>query len=178
MSFFYKIIQILAHFFLAKKHHYKVIRNYLNNNYYDEIHDVSGADGELYDYINLNMKQKYYCYDVDKYLIQRGKKKFLGKKNIIFKNYGIEKIKVKNNSKKKLFVVVGVFHHINDEKIKLFIKKINNHHIVAFEPYYDIKLIINFIISKLDRGNFIRNKTEYKILFEKFTLINKANYYL
>ena len=49
MSFFYRIIQILAHFFLAKKHHYKIIRNYLNNNYYNEIHDVGGADGELYD---------------------------------------------------------------------------------------------------------------------------------
>lgn len=179
LSFLYRFIQDAVYFFLAKKHPYKVISNFLTRNHYDEIHDIGGADGELLNFINIDDKQKYFCYDVDNYLLKKGRVKFKDKKNISFKKKSIDKIEIENNKKKKIFILLGVFHHIEDKKIKVFQKKIKNNHIIAFEPYYDIKLgYINFLISKIDRGNYVRNFLEYKVLFKNFTLLDKANYYV
>lgn len=179
MSIIYRFIQDAVYFFLAKKHPYKVVSNFLAKNNYDEIHDIGGADGELLNFINMNNKKKYICYDVNNYLLQKGRDKFKNKKNIIFKKKGIDQIKIENNNKKKIFILLGVFHHIEDKKIKIFLKKIKKNHIIAFEPYYDIKLgYINFFISKIDRGNYVRNFLEYKLLFKNFKMLDKANCYV
>ena len=179
ISYLYRFVQDMVYFILAKKHPYKVINDYLENEYYDEIHDVGGADGELLNFLKMKKNQKYICYDVNKLLLEKGKKNFKNKKNVFFIKKGIENISIKNNNKKKIFIFLGVFHHIEDKKIKIFLKKIKKNHVIAFEPYYDLKLsLINFIISKIDRGEYIRNFIEYKLLFKNFNLIDKANYYV
>ena len=109
MSIIYRFIQDTVYFFLAKKHPYKVVSNFLAKNNYDEIHDIGGADGELLNFINMNNKKKYICYDVNNYLLQKGRDKFKNKKNIIFKKKGIDQIKIENNNKKKFLYCSGFF---------------------------------------------------------------------
>ena len=75
---------------------------------------------------------------------------------------------------------MGVFHHLNDQQIVNFIKKLSkNDHVIALDGFYHPNQnIISIILKRLDQGNFIRNYNGYKKLLKNFTFSKKINYYL
>jgi 2-polyprenyl-3-methyl-5-hydroxy-6-metoxy-1,4-benzoquinol methylase len=177
-SFFYRTIQNLIFLIIGKKSLPEQLNNYLDNNRYEEIHDIGCSDGLLARSINLD-NTKYFGYDIDAININSAKKKFKNSKNINFYCKSIDNIKV-SNKKKKLFILVGVFHHLNDQSIINFTKKLSkNDHVIALDGFYhQNQNIISIILKRLDQGNFIRDYNSYKKLLKNFTFSKKINYYL
>ena len=177
-SFFYRTLQNLIMLIIGKKSLTEQLNNYLDNNSYAEIHDIGCSDGLLAQSINLD-NTKYFGYDIDAININSAKKKFKNRKNICFYCKSIDNIKI-INKKKKLFILVGVFHHLNDQQIINFIKKLSkNDHVIAIDGFYhQNQNIISIILKRLDQGNFIRSYNGYKKLLKNFTFSKKINYYL
>ena len=177
-SFFYRTIQNLILIMIGKKSLTEQLNNYLDNNRYTEIHDIGCSDGLLAQSINLD-NTKYFGYDIDAININSAKKKFKNSKNITFYCKSIDNIKV-SNKKKKLFILVGIFHHLNDQSIINFTKKLSkNDHVIALDGFYhQNQNVISTILKRLDQGNFIRDYNGYKKLLKNFTFSKKINYYL
>ena len=177
-SFFYRSIQNLIRFTIGKKCFTEQLSNYLYNNTYAEIHDIGCSDGLLAQSINLD-NTKYFGYDIDAININSAKKKIKNSKNITFYCKSIDNITV-INKKKKLFTLLGVFHHLNDQQIINFTKKLSkNDHVIALDGFYhQNQNIISIILKRLDQGNFIRDYNGYKKLLKNFIFSKKINYYL
>jgi 2-polyprenyl-3-methyl-5-hydroxy-6-metoxy-1,4-benzoquinol methylase len=163
---------------IGKKSFTEQISNYLDNNTYAEIHDVGCSDGSLAQSINLN-NTKYFGYDIDAININAVQKKFRNYTNITFYCKSIHNIKV-INKKKKIFILKGVLHHLNDQQIINFIKKLlKNDHVIALDGFYHRnQSIISIILKRFDQGNFIRDYNGYKKLLKNFIFHKKINYYL
>jgi 2-polyprenyl-3-methyl-5-hydroxy-6-metoxy-1,4-benzoquinol methylase len=163
---------------IGKKSFTEQLSNYLDNNKYAEIHDIGCSDRSLAQNINLN-NTKYFGYDIDAININLAKKKFRNYKNISFYCKSIENIKILNK-KEKIFILKGVFHHLNDRQIINFAKKLSkNDHVIALDAFYhQNQNIISIILKRLDQGNFIRDYNSYKKLLKNFTFSKKINYYL
>ena len=177
-SFFYRPIQNLISLIIGKKSFSEQLSNYLDSNRYAEIHDIGCSDGSLAQNINLN-NTKYFGYDIDAININLAKKKFKNYKNTSFYCKSIENIKI-INKKKKIFILKGVFHHLNDQQIINFTNKLSkNDHVIALDGFYhQNQNIISVILKRLDQGNFIRDYNGYKKLLKNFTFSKKINYYL
>ncbi len=176
-SFFYRPIQNLIRLTLGKKSFILQLSNYLNNNRYAEIHDIGCSDGLLAQSINLD-NTKYFGYDIDAININLAAKKFKNSKNITFYCKSIDNIIV-TNKRNKIFILKGVFHHLNDQQIINFNKKLSkNDHVIALDGFYhQNQNIISIILKRLDQGNFIRDYNGYKKLLKNFIFFKKINYW-
>ena len=163
---------------LGKKNFFEQLSNFLNNNRYAEIHDIGCSDGKLAQSINLD-KTKYFGYDIDAININSAKKKFKNRKNISFYCKSIDNIKV-TNKRNKIIILKGIIHHLSDQQIINFNKKLSkNDHVIAYDGFYhQNQNIISIILKRLDQGNFIRDYNGYKKLLKNFTFSKKINYYL
>jgi 2-polyprenyl-3-methyl-5-hydroxy-6-metoxy-1,4-benzoquinol methylase len=163
---------------MGKKSFTKQLSNYLDNNRYAEIHDIGCSDGLLAQSINLH-SAKYFGYDIDAININSAKKRFRNCKNITFYCKSIDNIKI-TNKKKKIFILKGVFHHLNDQQIINFTKKLlKSDHVIALDGFYhQNQNIISIILKRLDQGLFIRDYNGYKKLLKNFFFYKKTNYYL
>ena len=177
-NFLYRPIQNLIGLMIGKKSFTEQLTNYLVNNRYAEIHDIGCSDGFLAHNINLD-NTKYFGYDIDVININSAKKKFKNNTNITFCYKSIDNIKI-TNKKNKIFILKGVFHHLNDQEIINFTKKLKkNDAVIALDGFYhQNQNIISVILKRLDQGNFIRDYNGYKKLLRNFTLSRKINYYL
>ena len=101
--------------------------------------------------------------------INLAKKTFRNHKNISFYCKSIENIKIINR-RKKIFILKGVFHHLNDQQIYNFINKLSkNDSVIAIDSFYHKNQnIISNILKLLDQGNFIRDYDGYKKLLNNF----------
>ena len=178
-SYFYRLIQEFIIFTLGtNKNFKKELGQFISYSKIEEIHDIGGSDGELLNYLNLNNK-KYFCYDIDLININKAKQKYQSNKNINFLNQSIDKIKI-NKHKRKLFVLSGVFHHLNDLQIQNFLSRLSNKHsVIAIDPFFHKNQnIFGYIIKRLDRGKYIRNLEAYKSVLKKFKFKKKIKKYL
>ena len=177
-SYFYRPIQLLIKFVLGKRNFDDQLVNFLNKQKYEEIHEIGCSDGALA--INLNLsKTKYYGYDIDRANILKAKKNFSNNKNVKFFYKSIDDIFVKNN-KRKIFILKGVFHHLNDRQISNFIKNVNSKdQIIGFDGFYHEKQnLISILLKKMDKGKFIRTYEGYEKILPGFTLKKRISYYL
>ena len=177
-SFLYRPIQNLIRLMLGKKSFTEQLSNYLDNNRYEEIHDIGCSDGLLAQSINLD-NTKYFGYEIDAISLNSAAKKFKNSKNITFYCKSIDNIRVTNN-RNKIFIFKGVFHHLNDQQIINFTNKLKkNDHVIALDGFYhQNQNIISIIIKRLDQGNFIRDCNGHKKLLKNFIFSKKINYYL
>lgn len=178
-SHFYRLIQEFIIFILGtNKNFKKELGQFISYSKIEEIHDIGGSDGELLNYLNLKNK-KYFCYDIDLININKAKQKYQSNKNINFLNQSIDKIKI-NKHKRKLFVLSGVFHHLNDLQIQNFLSRLSNKHsVIAIDPFFHKNQnIFGYIIKRLDKGKYIRNLETYKSVLKKFKFKKKIKKYL
>jgi hypothetical protein len=178
-SFLYRPAQNLIEFFLKKNSFIKDLTFYINNSYYDEIYDIGCCDGIIADYLNLR-QTKYFGYDIDFVNIKKAKIKFKNNKNVKFYHQTIDNLKVKKRNCKRCFLFIGVFHHLNDDQIKYFLKKISyKDHVIAIDPFFHVnQSIIGILMKKLDQGKYIRHFNSYQNLLKKFIFKKKIYYYL
>ncbi len=150
-----------------KDNFYDILSNYLKKNYPSHsIIDIGCGDAEIASY--FDRKTKYVGIDFSKKYIESAKKKYPYFK---FYNYDI----TKNNSlsfTNCVFLLLGVIHHIDDKKSKNLINKlksIDGTVIICIDP---VKVknqhpIVRLLL-KIDRGNYIRTKSEYEKIFVDF----------
>jgi len=177
-SYLYRPIQSLLIFLLLKKNFTNLIKNYLEKNQFDEIYDIGCSDGKYASILDLK-KTKYFGYDIDLININKAKKKFRRNKNVNFYHKSIDEIIIKNN-KKKIFILNGVFHHLNDKQISNFLKKISSKDkVIALDAFYHKNQnLISVILKKMDQGKYIRNYEGYKKVLHGFKLTKKISYYM
>ena len=178
-NYIYRLGQNLISKLLYTKEDFKMdIAKLLSKSDFNEIHDIGGSDGVLLNYIDFK-KYKYFCYDIDSHNIKKSSKKYKKYKNLNFFNQSIDEIEVKGK-KKKLFIFVGVFHHLRDSQIKNFLSKLSSKDsVIALDPFYHKNQnFFSFLLKRLDRGKYIRNYKGYKKILIKFKFKKRINYYL
>ena len=176
--FLYRPIQNLIFFFFFKKNFKNLLQNYLNQNIFDEIHDIGCSDGSIVSRLDLK-KTKYFGYDIDFINIHKAKKKFKNKKNINFFHKSIDEINIANK-KKKIFIFIGVFHHIDDVQIQSFLKKLSSKDkVIALDGFFHRNQnFISVIFKKMDQGKYIRTYEGYQKILPNFKLTKKISYYM
>lgn len=177
-SYLYRPIQNLIFLILKKNVFHMQLSKFLNDNLYEEIHDIGCADGNIVSFLCLK-KTKYFGYDIDSINIKKAKFKYKNQNNIKFINKSINKINIKNK-RKKIFILIGVFHHISDKQILNFLKKIKkNDSVIALDGFFHKNQnLIGYLMKKIDRGKYIRTYTGYKNLLSGFVLIKKISQYI
>jgi hypothetical protein len=176
-SKFYRLIQKLIVFLIYKNNIFEEISGIIYEINPSTIIDIGGADGFLLKTLNLKKNQKYFCYDVDEVLLEKGRKEHIGN-NIKFIKKQLGKIKIKKE-KNPLILLIGVLHHVNNNEIVHFLDNNSNFKIIAIDPmFHPNQSFLSVFLAKLDKGKYVRTYREYQILLKKFLLIKKINYYL
>lgn len=178
-NYIYRPIQNFISILLKKKNFIIQISNFLNKKKYKEIHEIGCSEGILVPFLNLK-ETNYFGYDIDQVNINRAKKKFKNYKNIKFYKQSIDNILIKNKNKKKIFLLIGVFHHLSDYQILRFLKKLSlKDHVIAIDPFFHKKQnIVGYLMKKMDRGQYIRTYNGYKKILSQFIFKKKISYYL
>ena len=173
-SFFYRFLQNV----ILKRSFNDDIIKIIKKNQIKQIIDIGCADSPLLQKIEGNYF--YDGYEVDYLFIKKSKNKYKGKQEYNFFNQGIDEINFeKYDPKDSIIILIGLFHHINDEKIRFFLEKTSNFRIYAIDAVKisDQNMITKLLLS-LDKGNYIRNVDHYKKILLNFEFIIARNKYL
>ncbi len=159
---------------LRKDNFYTRLSEYLEKNYPNHsIVDIGCGDAEIASYFDI--KTRYIGIEISKRYVDSAKKKYP-----YFKFYQMDI--TKNNSlslTNSVFLLLGVIHHIDDEKSKNLIhqlKLIDGSVIIALDGVrVKNQHVIAKLLMKMDRGKFIRTKPQYEKIFVdfKFYMRNK-----
>jgi len=174
----YRPLQNLIFKIFHKRNMHSCFADLIKSNKYDHIIDIGGADGVLLNYLKDYNFKSYTCIEPDKTLIENGIKKNI-RDNVFFLNKGIERIDIDEiNKPNTIIVLVGVIHHINDEFVVNFLKKISNQSVLTIDGFfYKGMHPISYCMKKLDRGDYIRNLDGYKKILKDFFYEKKINYF-
>ena len=173
-SLFYRYLQKI----ILKKSFYDDILKIIHNENVKHIVEIGCADSIILN--NLGEKYFYNGFDVEDNFIQKSKLKFSNNKKYKFENKSIHEIILDDyDEKETIILLVGVFHHVNDNYIKIFLKKSEKFKVYAIDAVrsedhnFFTKLLMNF-----DKGKYIRFEDQYKRLLTGYDFILARNKYL
>lgn len=173
-SLIYRLIQKI----LVKRSFYDDFLKILNQENIDHILEIGCADSMILQ--KLDKKYSYDGYDIDNNFILRSKKKYENYSKYNFFKESIHKVNFdKYDNKKTIILLVGIFHHVNDELIKIFLDKTKFFKVYAIDAVrLDNQNLFTKLLLNLDRGNFIRFENQYKELLIDYDFILARNKYL
>ena len=173
-SLIYRLIQKI----LVKRSFYDDFLKILNQENINHIVEIGCADSIILQ--KLDKKYFYDGYDIDNNFILRSKKKYENYSKYNFLKESIHKINFdKYDNKKTIILLVGIFHHVNDELIKIFLDKTKFFKVYAIDAVrLDNQNLFTKLLLNLDRGNFIRFENQYKELLIDYDFILARNKYL
>ena len=173
-SLIYRLIQKI----LVKRSFYDDFLKILNQENINHIVEIGCADSIILQ--KLDKKYSYDGYDIDNNFILRSKKKYENYSKYNFLKESIHKINFdKYDNKKTIILLVGIFHHVNDELIKIFLDKTKFFKVYAIDAVrLDNQNLFTKLLLNLDRGNFIRFENQYKELLIDYDFILARNKYL
>jgi len=133
--------------------------------------DICCGDSYILEYINEFIDDYVGIDNNDKYLEQCRNRW----KNFSFINSDLNNVgNIENliNFKPNFIFVNGAIHHLDDKTISSitdFIKKkLPDSHFLSVDPIKHNNNLLNYLMIKLDRGKFIRNKFEYSKLMDSY----------
>lgn len=173
-SIFYRIIQRI----LLKRSLYDDFLKVLKTENIKQIVEIGCADSIILKKLNKDIN--YDGFDVDDDFIEKSKKKYLKNKNYNFENKSIHKINFdKYDKEKTIILLIGVFHHVDDDYIKIFTEKTKFFKVYGVDAVRlnDQKFFTKILLD-LDKGKFIRSEKRYKDLLEGYKFILARNRYL
>tara|TARA_X000000950_G_scaffold286932_1_gene397354 strand:- start:5724 stop:6374 length:651 start_codon:yes stop_codon:yes gene_type:complete len=146
-----------------------------------KILDIGCGDGYILEQLIKNfdiVKFEYLGIDNNKNYISNAKLNFSNYKDssIEFIELDINNIEKLNLKEFDLIISNGFFHHISDDEILDFFKKIDkfSFHQLEFifiDPvFYEKQFFLRKFIMSFDRGEFIRSKDHYLKLFQRSKL--------
>ena len=170
-SLFYRYLQKI----ILKKSFYDDILKIIHNENVKYIVEIGCADSIILN--NLDEKYFYNGFDVEDNFIQKSKLKFSNNKKYKFENKSIHEIILDDyDEKETIILLVGVFHHVNDDYIKIFLKKSERFKVYAIDAVrledhnFFTKLLMNF-----DKGKYVRFEDQYKRLLMGYDFILARN---
>ncbi len=173
-SLFYRIIQKI----LLKRSFYDDFLEILKTENVNHIVEIGCADSIILK--NLNKNFYYNGYDVVDDFIEKSKKLYSNNNKFKFEKKSIHEIDYKQfDSNKTIILLIGVFHHVNDEYIKIFLNNTKAFKVYAVDA---VRLNDQKIFTKLlldfDKGKFVRFENEYKTLLKDYDFLLARNTYL
>tara|TARA_B100001057_G_C22860855_1_gene954440 strand:+ start:472 stop:1068 length:597 start_codon:yes stop_codon:yes gene_type:complete len=173
-SYFYRLFQSL----ILKRSFNEDLIKLIKRHDIQDIIDIGSADSPLLNYINNDYF--YHGYELDPYFTNKLKLKYNNNNKLSFYNKGVDDIDFeKFDPKKSIIVLVGLFHHVDDNQVKRFINKTKNFKIFAIDAVkIDGQKNITKLLMAMDRGNFIRKIDNYKKLLINFNFCVAKNRYL
>ena len=173
-SIFYRIIQRI----LLKRSFYDDFLNILKTENIKQIVEIGCADSIILKKLNKDIN--YDGFDVVDDFIEKSKKNYFKNKNYNFENKKINEINFdKYDKEKTIILLIGVFHHVNDEYIKIFLEKTKFFKVYGVDAVRlnDQKFFTKILLD-FDKGKFIRSEKRYKDLLEGYKFILARNKYL
>ena len=173
-SIFYRIIQRI----LLKNFLYDDFLNILKTKNIKQIVEIGCADSIILKKLNKDIN--YDGFDVVDDFIEKSKKINFKNKNYNFENKSIHEINFdKYDKEKTIILLIGVFHHVNDEYIKIFLEKTKFFKVYGVDAVRlnDQKFFTKILLD-FDKGKFIRSEKRYKDLLEGYKFILARNKYL
>jgi len=133
--------------------------------------DICCGDSHILEYINEYVNDYLGVDNNDKYLNQC--KQRWEKFNFLHLNLNdTADINKLIEFKPNFIFINGAIHHLDDKTVELinsFIKiNFSNCYFLSVDPIKNNNSLLNNIMIKLDRGKFIRNKSEYSKLMESY----------
>ena len=147
--------------FIFKQNNFKKIR----------MLDICCGDGHILEYINEFIEEYVGIDNNDKYLEQCRSR---------WKKFNFINLELKDNInidpliefKPNFIFINGAIHHLDDKTVKLINSFIKNNfsecYFLSVDPVKYNNALLNKIMIMLDRGKFIRNKSEYEELMNSF----------
>ena len=173
-SLFYRLIQRI----ILKRSFYDDFLKIIKNEKIDHIVEIGCADSVILKDIN---KEIYYDgFDIEENFIQNSKKKYVNNKKYKFEKKSIHEIEFsKYDEKKTIILLIGVFHHVNDEYVKIFLRNSKRFKVYAIDAVrkHDQNFITKLLMD-FDKGNHIRFEEHYKKLLTEYEFILARNKYL
>lgn len=174
-SYLYSFIQKL----ILKKSLNSDAANLLRFTKFQNIIDIGCGESDVHNYFKLDKTKKYFGYELNNYFIKKLRKKY-NKKNFFFAKKKIDQINFKKfDPKKTIILLIGIFHHIDDRTIKLFLTKTKNFKIISIDAVIlPRQNFITRLLFFLDKGKFIRRLPDYKKIITGFEYKVLRNRYL
>tara|TARA_E500000178_G_C17030091_1_gene760137 strand:- start:435 stop:1046 length:612 start_codon:yes stop_codon:yes gene_type:complete len=174
-SYLYSFIQKL----ILKKSLNSDAANLLRFTKFQNIIDIGCGESDVHNYFKLDKTKKYFGYELNNYFIKKLRKKY-NKKNFFFANKKIDQINFKKfDPKKTIILLIGIFHHIDDRTIKLFLTKTKKFKIISIDAVIlPRQNFITRLLFFLDKGKFIRRLPDYKKIITGFEYKVLRNRYL
>ena len=174
-SYLYSFIQKL----ILKKSLNSDAANLLRFTKFQNIIDIGCGESDVHNYFKLDKTKKYFGYELNNYFIKKLRKKY-NKKNFFFANKKIDQINFKKfDPKKTIILLIGIFHHIDDRTIKLFLTKTKNFKIISIDAVIlPRQNFITRLLFFLYKGKFIRRLPDYKKIITGFEYKVLRNRYL
>jgi hypothetical protein len=172
-SYIYRYIQKI----ILKKSFYDTFIKIIEKEKIKTIVEIGCADAPILDKLKNFV---YYGYDTEKKFIKKLRNKYKNISKYNFDSTSIEKIDFKkHNPKTTIILLIGVFHHVNDTKISLFLKKTKKFKIYAVDAIRieDQNFFTKFLLDN-DVGKFVRYFTQYKDLLTDYSFFLARNKYL
>ena len=172
-SLFYRTIQKI----ILKRSFYKDFFKIIKNEDINHIVEVGCADSVILK--DLNEKYYYDGFDVEEDFIKKSKNKYVNSEKYKFEKKAYMKLILINMIKKTIILLIGVFHHVNDEYVKIFLKNSGNFKVYAIDAVrlsdqnFFTKLLMDF-----DKGKFVRAEHHYKKLLHDYEFILARDKYL
>jgi SAM-dependent methyltransferase len=183
----------MKNFILKNKLFYRLYQNIIRNkkNEYDfikfifeknksklNILDICCGDSYILKYISEYVKN-YTGLDNNKGYLKQSRKIY---PNFKFHYLDIKKIKSLNANKINFIFLNGAIHHFDDETIKNLLNYINKKFpkaiFLSIDPLRENNNFINKLMINNDRGEFIRNKKQYKKIMGKFSRLITEDFFI
>lgn len=183
----------MKNFILKNKLFYRLYQNIIRNkkNEYDfikfifeknksklNILDICCGDSYILKYISEYVKN-YTGLDNNKGYLKQSRKIY---PNFKFHYLDIKKIKSLNANKINFIFLNGALHHFDDETIKNLLSYINKKFpkaiFISIDPLRENNNFINKLMINNDRGEFIRNKKQYKKIMGKFSRLITEDFFI
>ena len=166
---FYRLYQKIIR---TKKNEYEFIRYIFQQSEKVNVLDLCCGDSFVLNFIDKNI-QDYIGIDNNENYLKESRAKYENYKFINSNIENISQILELNNQDINFIFLNGAIHHLNDEIIKNLIeileRKYPNAKFLSIDPVRDQNKFLNKVMINFDRGKFIRNRDEYKILMKNFS---------
>ena len=174
-TFFYSFVQKVMS---ATSFREKIVKKHIKKTD-AKVLDIGCGPAEI---LNNFPKIKYYGYDINPIYINSAKKKFTNRGKFFCKEF--TKNEIKHLPKFDHILLLGVLHHLDDEKINDLIKNLKKilkkrGNIITLDNIFinNQNLVAKFLIQ-MDKGENVRSKKGYlKILKKHFKEVNSKIYH-
>lgn len=170
MPWFYNFFQAIIGENIFRE---RLVKEFIRPKNGDRILDIGCGTGGYLKYL-LDYNIDYLGFDESASYIQYAQQKYKNKQNVRFFCQKIDLQILEKIPKFDIVLCMGVQHHLKDQELDMLIKLASGAlksggRLVTMDPclYQDMNLL-EWLLTKYDRGSFVRTEKEYSIFLSKY----------